>query len=291
MILFTRPLGAVSETLQFQTAVSVSRDGSELRSSLRAAPRLTFSGSVIFDSLAEEALAALREGRSVWLPLRHAPMRKLGGAFTPTDSPVTPHPWCILAMPTGELELHPTTTTGDAPAVGATAAWPAIEVQLSGDSSTVSPVFNTHTATMALESVLPYRSYSSPSPASAGSGSASSEASPLLAPPFIGVNHVAALKRSTVSNLGSFDVGYKRESLVRFQKDTVQLGIPLFSLEEVNEFRNFVCALRGAAGSFIWQEPETLEPKLWRLASDAIQLQHYTEGVATANVAFTCLGA
>lgn len=243
------------ERLEYRTALSISRNGTEQRIPTRELPRFSLSATYILDSLSPAALSRLRSGGTALLPLHHARL-------------------------------------GTSPA-------PLVEVQLLGDYPASSRTHKLHTITLQFEATQPLPSAlaslgptPSPSPAGAGSppSSAPASSSLVVAPSFLVHNYSVALKELLATDRSGFDEGFVREQSVRYLKRGHQLEVALKSRAEIDEFRAFFCALKGAAGEFAWTAPGDDRARRWRLAGDAVSINHITAEYATVSIAAVYLG-
>lgn len=246
------------ERLEYRTALSISRNGTEQRIPTRELPRFSLSATYLLDSLSPAALANLRSGGTVLLPLHHARL-------------------------------------GTSPA-------PLVEVQLLGDYPASSRTHHVHTITLQFEATQPLPSalaslgptplVHTPSPAGAGSppSSAPASSSPFVAPSFLVHNYSVALKELLATDRAGFDEGFVREQAVRYLKRGRQLEVALKSRAGIDEFRAFFCALKGAAGEFAWVAPGDDRARRWRLAGDAVSINHITAEYATVSIAAVYLG-
>lgn len=152
---------------------------------------------------------------------------------------------------------------------------PEILMQLSSSSSVLETITHTfHRISITLESLSPFESFSP----------ISEPVYPVPAPKFLKHNFSTALKDLCASDVDSFDSGFVRQKTVRYQKRSLQVQLALLSAEQITEFRLFVCALRGACGSFFWTAPGALEQNVWRLGSDLISINHVTANYATVQL-------
>lgn len=165
---------------------------------------------------------------------------------------------------------------------------PLIEVQLLGDYPASSRTHKLHTITLQFEATQPLPpalASLGPTPSPAGAGS------PLfVAPSFLVHNYSVALKELLATDRSGFDEGFVREQAVRYLKRGHQLEVALKSRAEIDEFRAFFCALKGAAGEFAWTAPGDDRARRWRLAGDAVSINHITAEYATVSIAAVYLG-
>jgi len=270
----TRPDGSAprTEVLEFRTLMGISRNGTEQRTASRAYPRVSFSGLYIFPAAElPTALANLRSGLPALAPLYHLPATRVGGNFSfPFARSVTVNnPLRMLKRraESGALEV-----ASDPAAAGFTAAWPLLEVQIGESATSVDTRIHTlHQSTFTLEATEAFPWFT---PAAA-------PAYPIPAPSFLRHNFRSALKSAASVDADVLDAGFLRFRVVRYTKDFVQLELLLLSRAQIDEFRLFVCALQGAAGSFTWTRPGASAPSRWRLGSDIVAIQHNTAQVAT----------
>ncbi len=282
-ILTLRPDGASPrvETLAFRTTMTVSRNGKETRVATRAHPRVSLQSSYfVTGTHVPSAVAHLRAGGSVLVPLHHAALARAGDTFTQRGTADASYfPTCIAVSNHGE---H-TARTATAPTLVAPAhsqAWPALEMQLSSDYAAESRLHSLHSVALSLEAVEPVTAYSP----SLRSGS------PALAPKFLVHNFVYALSSMTATDSDVFDAGFVIERRVRFQKCGLKLNIALRGKEQIDAFRLWVCQLQGACGEFLWTPPGRVQARRWRLGSDSVAIQHRTADYATVQLTVISLG-
>ena len=274
---FTRPDGAFArvETLEFRTALAIARDGSESRVATRSHPRLSLSETYYIKPGDLPALAFLRKFEVVSKPMHHLAGIRDPLHFTPHASVLRPFTTVARLSESGDYSLAEADSLGRVPSPGFVSAYPAIQMQLSSNSSTLETITHTfHRVQLTLESVSPVDAFSP----------ISEPVYPLSAPVFLKHNFSVALKDLAVSDVDSFDVGFVREKTVRYEKKSLQLSLSLLSADQISEFRLFVCALRGACGSFSWTPPGGLQPKLWRLGADAVSINHMRANFATVQL-------
>ncbi|RGE46635.1 hypothetical protein DZC30_02340 [Comamonas testosteroni] len=274
---FTKPDGAFArvETLEFRTALAIARDGSEQRVATRAHPRLSLSETYYLKPTDLPALALVRKFEVFSKPMPHLAGIRDSLHFSQPLGVVRPFTKFAKLSESGAYSIADTNAAGKTPSPGFVAAWPALDMQLSATSSALESITHTfHRIQLTLESVSPVAAFSP----------VSEPVYPLPAPLFLKHNFSVALKDLAVSDVDSFDAGFVREKTVRYEKKSQQIELTLFSAAQIAEFRLFVCALRGACGSFLWTPPGGLEPKLWRLGSDVVSISHLRTNHATVQL-------
>lgn len=265
---------ARTESYTYATAVAISRDGTELRAPRREHPRLSLSLSVVVSALAHPALTALRNGNSVLMPLWFAPMRRTGDVYVSTDLPAAESEYVVRRHLDGSYSAVRTELYGQTPADDSLAAWPAYEMRQSASSSTASSTTTSvHTIPLSLETTAPFERYSPPA----------RTILPPDAPAAFAHNFSTALGREWANDELVFDAGGIATREVRYQKRLLTLSM-LLADEEIQAFREFVHEIQGAARPFALIPPGEVKPRLFRLASDVVHIQHRCAGVATTSL-------
>lgn len=266
-----------TESYTYATAVAISRDGTELRAPRREHPRLSLSLSVVVSALAHPALTALRNGNSVLMPLWFAPMRRTGDVYVSTDLPAAESEYVVRRHRDGSYSAVRTVGIrdyGQTPADDSLAAWPAYEMRQSASSSAASSTTTSvHTIPLSLETVAPFERYSPPA----------RTILPPDAPRSFAHNFSTALGREWANDELVFDAGGIATREVRYQKRLLTLSM-LLADEEIQVFRQFIHDIQGAARPFELIPPGEVKPRLFRLASDVVHIQHRCAGVATTSL-------
>lgn len=263
------------ETLSWRTALSTSRNGSELREATRAHPRFQFSASYLTS-------AALRLGSTdepVLVALHHLPAMAVSTPFGwryGFPHATTPFTWCIARRADGNYEVLQVDSAGFFPLDGYTSCVAAVPCRLLSDVSRDVILKSLHRVSLSFESTEPFPFYS---PLASLGGPGSPDGSPLIAPSWLAHNFSTALKDASQRAMRSFDAGFVREDELLYAKRVLSLNLTLFGEPQVHAFRKFVCELRGAAGEFRWTPPGGAEGR-WRLGSDSVAITHITRAVA-----------
>ncbi|WP_312587243.1 hypothetical protein [Comamonas terrigena] len=266
---------ARTESLEFRTALAIARDGTESRAVTRAHPRLSLTETYYIQPPDVEGLKFLMGGHTVSKPISPLAARRGALHFEQPLGVLRPFTTFAKRSESGVFSLAQADPQGRTPSPGFSAAWPALEMQLSSPSSILESITHTfHRVQLTLDSLSPVTAFSP----------LHEPVYPLQAPAFLRHNFSTALKELTASDQDLFDVGFVRQKTVRYQKRTLQLSLSLLSAEQIAQFRLFACALRGAYGSFLWVAPGASEPSRWRLGSDLISISHMTANFATVQL-------
>lgn len=282
------------ERLEWLTDVQISRNGTEHRRALRALPRWSQSGQlVLLDDYRGGQISALEPilaGQAVTAPCWMHQIPVLAGGATTADAIVRASTVAdFLAVPPNAgpfpaVALSVGASRGIAAANPATqlALYPLLEMRCTDgiDAEARSPGVRvmqlTLTATSPLNETV----------------DAWTDVGDNELPNFpVRLNGREAVRDAAAFSAKSFDAGHLWSWEPRYSKRTVSGLISLLSRAEIIEMRRFLYAVRGRAVAFNWHCPLDDEPKLWRFASDSLELAYTTPSIAELRFSATEVAA
>lgn len=269
------------ERLEWLTDVQIARDGTEHRRALRALPRWSQSGQlVLLDNYRGgqlEQLAPLLAGQSVLAPAWMHQFPVLPAGVTTADAMVrarTPQSLSYADF----LAISPTGVYSQAN----------FSIGYSGEVATANP--STHALLLPL---LEMRCTGGIDAEARSAGSRAIQLTLTATQPLsetVGawtdndengrpnfpqrLNWRESVRDGTAFSANSFDAGHLWSWEPRYSKRTVSGLVSLTSRAEIIEMRRFLYATRGRAIAFNWHCPLDAEPRVWRFASDSLELAY-----------------
>lgn len=258
----------LSEQLVWSTDVQVARRGAESRRALRAYPRQTISFDVLFSTpSARVSLDLLRTGGEVLVPLwQHAFERP----DTVPDAGLAPLGSVLALTHTGTHRALP--RDGFSWPLGFEIAAPAARARILGNQQQLTHVNGRIAQAKASFQLLSFDEDVTPYPG--GSLDLDTFRYAFVATEQIDTD---ANEHDTGTQDGLYEA--------RYQKRSFSVAVTLRDRAEIVAFRQFLFAVRGRLSALTWTPPfDSAPPRLWRLASDTVEISYLRPSYATCTL-------